>query len=315
MNDLIYSSIMGFIIGDAMGVPLEFKKRSDLLRKVTTTMIGYGTHDMPAGTWSDDTSMTLATIQSIIDLKKIDEEDIMMNFRKWVEKNDFTPHGLLFDIGRTCLHGIKNFSRGNCKAKDAGGKGYMSNGNGSLMRILPIALYIHKNNIKNPNMLMLVSHISSMTHAHEISILGCYLYVQYIVNLLNTKDKFKALRHIQKLSLDTFSGEHVEVYKRILKGNLKELSLNEISSSGYVVDTLEAVLWVVLNTTNFKQAIIGAINLGEDSDTIGAITGSIAGILYGKNELPIEWLEKLARKKYLEKMIEDFIYVLNVTML
>lgn len=302
--------VIGHAIGDAMGVPVEFCIREKLLAHPVTKMIGYGSHDVPAGTWSDDTSMEIATMDSMINQGgKINCEDIMMNFYYWLKEAKYTPYGEVFDAGRTCIKSIINFSKG-YDISECGQKDEYSNGNGSLMRILPIAYYCYYNKLKEEEIFEVVKDVSSLTHAHEISVLGCYIYVNYIIKLLEGKDKFESYNLIKLIDHSMFTEESLEVYKRILKEDIEKYSIDEIKSSGYVVDTLEASFWILLNASNFKEAIIGAINLGNDTDTIAAITGSMAGILYGYNSIPQEWLDKLAKRDYIEDLCDKLEKVL-----
>lgn len=301
----VKDGFFGHAIGDAMGVPIEFKDREELLKKPVTSMIGYGSHSIPEGTWSDDTSREIATIDSIVNKKKIDYQDIMMNFYYWLKDNKYTPHGEVFDAGRTCVQSIVNFSKG-IELLECGQRDIYSNGNGSLMRILPVAYYCHYKKCREDEIYEIVKNVSSLTHAHEISILGCYIYVNYVMFLLNGKDKLSAYNMVKLVDYSKFSEGALSKYSRILKGNIIHLSVNDIKSGGYVVDTLEASMWVILNANNFKDAIIGAINLGGDTDTVGAVTGGMAGIIFGYDSIPEKWLNKLARKDYLEELFAKF---------
>lgn len=301
----IIDSIIGHAIGDAMGVPIEFEPRRRLFDHPVTKMIGYGSHDVPAGTWSDDTSMEIATIDSFINKGCFDCKDIMLNFYYWLKENKFTAVGEVFDAGHTCIQSIINFSKG-YELEKCGQNDLYSNGNGSLMRILPIALYSYYKKIKEKEIIELTNNVSSLTHAHEISRLGCYIYVRYVMLLLSGMDKKEAYSELQKINYNYYSEESQESYKRILKEDISDLSVDKIKSSGYVVDTLEASIWVILNCNSFKEAIIGAINLGDDTDTVGAITGSMAGILYGYENIPEEWLKELKKKEYLIDLASSF---------
>lgn len=301
----VKDGIIGHAIGDAMGVPIEFNSREKLLKNPVTKMIGYGSYNVPEGSWSDDTSMTIATMDSIIKKKEIDYNDIMMNFSEWLKNAKYTPHDDVFDVGKTCMQAIMNFTDGTDAIK-CGLEDIMSNGNGSLMRMLPIAYYCYYKKLKEEEIYNIVKASSSLTHAHEISILACYIYVNYVIRLLEGKDKFASYNLIKLVDFSYFSSESLEVYQRILKADIKKLTIDEVKSSGYVVDTLEASMWVLLNAKDYKEAIIGAINLGEDTDTIGAITGSMAGIVYGYEEIPEQWLNKLVKKDYLEELCEEF---------
>ena len=305
-------SILGHAIGDAMGVPTEFCIREKLLQHPVTKMISSDKVGQPAGTWSDDTSMEIATIDSYIQNCKWNYEDIMQKWINWIDNAEYTGNGEVFDVGRTCLSAIRRFSEGITPIK-CGLDNINSNGNGSLMRILPIALYSYYKKLNIDEVIKLVNDISSLTHGHEISKLGCYIYVRYVMFLLDDLSKEEAYNMIQNEDYSSYSNESILAYERILKHNIKDYSMDEIKSSGYIVDTLECALWILLNADSYRDTIIASTNIGQDTDTIGAIAGSMAGIIYGYNAIPENWLKELQKKDYLiklsldyEKMIVDF---------
>lgn len=306
----IFNGVVGFIVGDAMGVPTEFCMREKLFKNPVTEMIGFGSHPVPAGSWSDDTSMTLGLIDSIINKKELNYNDIMNNFVEWVSSGKYTPSDKVFDIGKTCLRAIQNY-RKNVEPTECGLKDINSNGNGSLMRILPLVYYLYYKNITDEDKIIeLTNNISSLTHGHEISKMGCYIYVRYVLYLLYGFNKYEAYSKIQNLDYSFYKEETIEVYHRILKENILQYDVKDISSSGYIVDTLEASLWMLLNTNSYKEAIIGSINLGNDTDTIGAICGSLAGIIYGHDEIPKKWINTLLKKDYIYEILNQFEYTL-----
>ena len=301
--------IIGHAIGDAMGVPVEFKDRESLMYNPVREMRRSYAGDK--GTWSDDTSMEIATMDSFINNRGWNYDDIMINFGDWINDSKFTAHNYTFDVGRTCLTAIRRYLQQGVDALESGLDDMNSNGNGSLMRILPIAYYCFYKKLKNEEIYNLVRNISSLTHRHEISILGCYIYVLYVIKLLQGKDKYSAYNMIKIEDYSMFDDESVSYYKRIIKDDLNALNVDDIKSSGFVVDTLEASMWVVLKASNFKESIIGSVNLGGDTDTIGAITGSMAGIIYGYDSIPKDWLNSLARREYIEKLCHDFETIIN----
>lgn len=305
---IVKDSLYGFIVGDAMGVPIEFEDREKLINKPVTSMLGYGSHDVEAGVYSDDTSMTLATMDSIIKQNgTINYNDIADKFCNWVNNNEYTATNKIFDIGMTTKYALIKYFNNKIDATMCGGTNINENGNGSLMRMLPIALYCFYKNIKDDNEIFtLVKNSSSITHAHDISILGCYIYVRYVISLLETKNKISSYNFIKKLDYSMFIEEVKLEYSRILFSDISKLNINDINSSGYIVDTLEAVFWIILNCSSYNESIIGAINLGGDTDTIGAITGSIAGILYGYDNISKRWLSKLKNKDYIDEIIIKF---------
>ena len=187
------------------------------------------------------------------------------------------------------------------------------NGNGSLMRILPIVYYSYSNKMSEESIYNLVKKVSSITHAHEISIMGCFIYVMYCIELLNNKNLEQAYDIIKKINFNNyFSNETIEKYSRILKHNIKNYSMEEIKSTGFVIDTLEATLWVLLNTGTYDESIIKAINLGEATDTIGACVGGIAGIYYGVDSVNQSWKNDLLGYDYLVELCDRFNEVLGM---
>ena len=306
------NGIIGLAIGDAMGVPLEFCSREKLMKNPTTTMLGYGSHDVPKGSWSDDTSMTLATIDAIIKDKKINCETIATNFLDWMKNAKYTPTDKVFDIGRTSLRAIARFEDKQNVAEECGGNSEMDNGNGSLMRILPITYYCYCQRLTEQEIYETVKKVSSITHRHEISIMGCFIYVIYGIELLNNKNLTQAYKKIRKIKYDKyFSKDTIKRYERVLKNNINKYSLDEIKSTGFVVDTLEATLWVLLNTNSYNQAIIGAINLGNDTDTVGACVGGLAGIYYRQESINQNWKNDLLKLDYINNLCDKFNEVLN----
>lgn len=311
MIEKMKAGIIGFAIGDALGVPVEFLNRNLLQNNPVRDMIGYGSHKVPKGTWSDDTSLMLATMDSIKEIGDIDFDDIMYKFTEWVDYAKYTATGELFDIGISTSKAISKFKYGE-KAVNCGMKNINENGNGSLMRILPFVYYLKFFDFLEEKRTLLINQASSLTHAHEISQLGCKIYTDYLTLLLDGVDKIEALDLLKTIDYNKYySKDSIKEYERILKGDLKNLSINQIRSTGYVVDSLEASLWCTVTNNNYENAVITAVNLGNDTDTIGAITGSINGIIYGKANIPERWLKNLKKEEYLEELSNQFISTIN----
>lgn len=297
MMNKIYNGIMGLVVGDALGVPVEFKKRDTY--KITD-MTGYGTYNQPPGTWSDDSSMTLATLESIGRLGKIDCEDIMRNFCKWFEYGEFTPYGTVFDIGGATQRAIQRFRSGN-KPSECGGKTRMDNGNGALMRILPVAMLSPSDDI-----LENILNVAHLTHAHPISDFACLVYAGIVQNLMNGMEKEEAVCSvIQRFQYNVEENSMLSEYNRL--PNIQTLQRTEIKSSGYVVDTLEAALWCFLITDTYADCVLKAVNLGEDTDTVAAVAGGLAGLLYGcgsENGIPDKWIAQITKKDWIKDLCE-----------
>lgn len=317
-NDRIKGSIIGFIVGDALGVPVEFIDRETLRKNKINDMEEFGTHHQPKGTWSDDSSMMLATIDGIINssLPIIDYVYIMKNFLKWKREGKFTPFDNVFDIGNATSYALSryqnNINSGNEENIICGTGDISSNGNGSLMRILPISLLLHFSSFDytSNEYFDIIKNISGMTHSHNYSIIGCYIYSIYVSELLKENGKFVAYKNLQDIC-SNIKIDGIEVYDRIIKNDISKLNENAIKSSGYVVDTLEAVMWSFLTTNTYKDAVLKSVNLGDDTDTVGAITGGLAGIYYGYKAMPDNWVNVLQKKDYIVQITNDFVNKIN----
>lgn len=303
----IKNGVIGFAIGDALGVPAEFKSRTELKLNPIIDMIGDGTYNVPAGTWSDDTSMTLATIDAIISTKTIDVNTMASKFLDWFRNAEYTATNEVFDIGRTTLQALAKYEMNLEDASSCGANNEWSNGNGSLMRMLPIAYYIYYKHItNNEEIYNIVKQVSSITHAHEVSILGCYIYVRYVLELLDGIDKIKAYKDIQQLDYGMFSSSTIDKYSKILQKNIQNVDEENISSNGYVVSTLEATLWLFLNSNDYNTTILKSVNLGEDTDTVAACTGGILGIYYGIESIKDTWKQYLKKYDYIVNLCDKF---------
>ena len=278
MNKKLHDAILGLAIGDALGVPYEFKKRGSFL---CTEMVGYGTHNQPEGTWSDDTSMVLATLDSLKSNDgKIVLKDMFERFNYWLLYGDYTAHGEVFDAGIAT-----------CKALQTGKSqtGEYDNGNGSLMRILPLAFVPCTDDE--------IRAVSAITHGHRISMDACVIYVHIAKRLLAGESICEIIPTLQ----------YDKPFDRLHR--IDQISTSEIKSSGYVVDTLEAALWAVSHKSNnadkeksFRNDLLDAVNLGQDTDTVGAVAGGLAGIIYGLDEVS-DWVETLQNREELERYL------------
>ena len=301
----IKDALFGVAVGDALGVPAEFRERRFLTEKPVTDMIGYGTYNLPPGTWSDDSSLTFCLAESLV--KGYDLNDISKSFQRWLYENHWTPYGRVFDVGITTRGAINRLQRG-VEPVLAGGSDEDSNGNGSLMRILPLAFYLI---YKTPEeRWQYIKEVSSLTHAHIRSVMACYIYIDYAINLIKWLEKREAYRMMQEHVNEFFvkmgiSANEIRIFKRILQEDISLCNEDEISSSGYVLCTLEASFWCLLRNNNFRDTTLQAVNLGGDSDTTGAVAGGLAGLLYGYENIPESWLEKLAKKEEIMKLVEQ----------
>lgn len=294
----IKDGIVGLAVGDALGVPVEFSKRSSLEANPVTGMRSGGTWKKAAGTWSDDTSMCLATMGSIVNKKAIDYADIMQEFCEWYF-NDKYSQNCTFDTGITTTIAIESYKPG-MNPLECGGTGERENGNGSLMRILPLAF------IKDISF-ETIEDISSLTHAHKRSRIACVLYIQIAKSMLKNPD-LSIGQHIQNASLEIidYYGEsyqdELKHFQRIFDDDYSD----GISSKGYVITTLEAAIYCLKNTTNYRDAVLKAVNLGEDTDTVAAVCGGLAGIYYGYEDIPVDWISEIDQIQSIIDLCENY---------
>ncbi|MDX6191543.1 O-acetyl-ADP-ribose deacetylase [Flavobacterium sp. Fl-318] len=301
----IKSGLFGVAVGDALGVPVEFESRDYLKENPVLDMTGYGTHYQPIGTWSDDSSLTFCLADSLC--RGYDLSDIAKKFVSWYSTELWTPHGKVFDIGIATRSAIHNIGKGHLPEL-CGGFEEKDNGNGSLMRILPLVFYLQQE--KDIAVIYKkVKEVSSITHAHFRSVFACFIYVVYCLEILKGKNKGDAYKEMQKtiaayLKDKKFNVSEIDLFDRVLNNNIAEYPENRILSSGYVVDSLQASLWCFLNSESYEETVLKAVNLGEDTDTTGAIAGGLAGIYYGIENIPRKWVAVLARKKDIDDLCE-----------
>ena len=312
LKEKIRNTIYGAAAGDALGVPVEFKARETIKYNPVTGMRGFGTYNLPEGTWSDDTSMTLCLADSIGITGGIDYKDIMRRFQDWFFNSKYTSDNHTFDVGNACRTAICNYSKGTAPLA-CGMKEENCNGNGSLMRISPLPFYLLKlygpEAMEQEAAFELVHNISSLTHAHPISLTGCDIYCAAMLELIKGTAKEEAVQAAGN-KMQAYIKKHPEYaaayskYSRIFKAGFKDTPEYYIESSGYVVHTLEAALWCFLNTGNYKDCVLKAVNLGYDTDSVASVAGSMAGLHYGN--IPADWLHRLRNRKLIDKAINSF---------
>ena len=336
---LIKSGIFGLVVADALGVPYEFKSREKCDNKPMIDMIGYGTYGQPVGTWSDDSSLALATVDGLTSslksfernkddekanldiLELIDYEDIIQKFSNWFFDCEYTPYGEVFDYGGTTAFGICNFKKG-CEPILCGGNETSDNGNGSLMRILPIAHFIYflslKYSFSKEDQMKAIHNLSSLTHRHERSQMSCGIYVLIAIEMLRNnfeEEKDLSLEDMinkgLQLAKEYYSNnadfqKELHHFGRIFNCDIKKIPRRRIRGRGYVVASLEASLWCLLNNDSYKETALAAVNLGEDTDTTAAIAGGLAGIYYGYDDIPKHWLDQIAKSDYINELINNF---------
>lgn len=264
--------VYGAAVGDALGVPYEFKGRDSF---VCEGMAGGGSHNRPVGTFSDDTSLLLATCASIKERGGIDTDDMRSKFRKWLYDGAYTPDGVVFDVGNATATALE---------QGHGCDGERSNGNGSLMRIAPLAfLYTSDDDIRA---------VSAITHAHWMSTEACVVFVRILDDLIDGEYIEDAL---------AANVPDSKAFSYLLE--LEDLPRDQVRSGGFVLDTLGAALWCALHTDSYKDCVLAAVNLGDDTDTTACVAGAIAGAMYGFEDIPHEWVEALRGTDVIEECL------------
>jgi len=313
-NDYIKNALLGAAIGDAFGVPYEFMSRDAISKLDLKDMIGsnvkhdfnsYWGNRIPAGSWSDDTSMIVATMDSMIENKQINYDDIMKKFVIWNSEGKYSSNDFSFGLGSTVNSALKKYVEGTSPIY-CGGINYMDNGNGSLMRILPFSLYCIARDLSDYDTYKIISYGSSITHGNEISIMACYLYTKLLAGAIKTKNARLAYSEMISSNYKSyFSDKTISEFSDILE-DIYDLNPNKIDESGYVVDSLKTVIYSLLMSNSFESTIKRCVKIGYDTDTNSCIAGSIAGVIYGLDNVPQNWILNLKRKEYLEELADKF---------
>lgn len=306
------NGIMGVVTGDALGCPVQFLSRKTVAKNPVRGMRGHGTFDLPAGTWTDDSSMTLALLDSIREKGMFDYEDIMDRFVKWMYEGEYTPFGESFDIGHGTSQAVSRYTMDR-DVRACGGRSPGNNGNGSLMRIMPACLYCAEKRgmglLSDLDAVRLIHRVSGLTHNHLRAKIACGLYYFMVRALIgDTGTLIERLENGLERGFRFYEQresnlEELARYDRLRNLRVfRETPEEAIKSSGYVVDSIEAAVWCLITTESFAECELKAVNLGEDTDTVGAIAGGLAGLYYGYEAIPKDWLAVIQRREWIEEM-------------
>lgn len=271
-------SLLGLAVGDALGTTLEFSTHDS--RPRLTDMEGGGPFGLEPGQWTDDTSMALALAESLLVCDGLDEHDLMTRFVSWMDEGAYSSNGRCFDVGNTVRAALNRFkATGDPIARSTDP---MSAGNGSLMRLAPVAIRYWDDIDKLRDA---AARQSRTTHGALEAVDACVAFAEMLADAIAGKPRSQVLRDRDS----DWSGQ----IAGILKGSWRGKARSEIQSSGYVAHSLEAAIWCVARTGSFAEAVLLAANLGGDADTVAAITGQLAGALYGYQAIPDRWLGQL----------------------
>lgn len=309
------AGIMGVIVGDALGCPVQFHSRAEVAKNPITEMRGYGTFNVPEGSWTDDSSLTLATYDSIRALGRIDLDDIMNRFMDWLNNGAYTPYNRAYDVGNICRRAIKDYEASH-NPRTCGPRRHTDNGNGSLMRILPACIFVYdqvkSGTITEDAAVDLIHQVSALTHGHRRSNMCCGLYYFMIKHILNDKAEKSLIDCLQDGISEGFrlyAGNRAYEDQLAFVGRIKNLDqfknveTEQINSGGYVIDTIEASIWSLITTDSLQDALLTAVNLGDDTDTVAAIAGGLAALYYGYDAIPTDWIQAIQKKDWIDDLI------------
>lgn len=287
--DKAKGTLVGLAVGDAVGTTLEFLPRD---HSFVTDMIGGGPFALKAGEWTDDTSMALCLAETYLSTKKMDMHVFRENLVRWYHHGENSSNGRCFDIGNTTRFALEEY----LKKGDEwfGNTGAEAAGNAAIIRHAPVAIYNRNSLYKNWTD---SKRQSLATHGSAESISSCQFLGMILYLLLNGYTKE-----------DAFSPHVWSCCSRVMlinAGEYKDKSRDQIRSSGYVIDSLEAAMWAVWNTDNFRDAVLLAANLGDDADSVAATAGQIAGALYGYSNIPQEWRTTLVQEKRITSIAQE----------
>jgi ADP-ribosyl-[dinitrogen reductase] hydrolase len=285
--------LAGLAVGDALGTTLEFTSPGSF--EPLTDMIGGGPFRLKPGQWTDDTSMALCLAESLLECKDFDLKDQAERYVRWWRDGHHSATGTCFDIGNTVRAALSSFRLDGVAA--AGSSDPFSAGNGSIMRLAPVALRYH-----NPlEVIYYAAESSRSTHQAPACLDACRYLGGILWALIHGISKEEVLTPCYHPAGDPWVGMDPAI-AAIAAGSFKEKEPPQIRGTGYVVQSLEAALWAFHRSSTFEEGALMAVNLGEDADTTGAIFGQLGGAFYGLDGIPARWLEKLHGRE----MILDF---------
>lgn len=316
---LTNATLLGAATGDAFGVPYEFLYRHQIDELTLGGMSGcdcadvpdsrWG-HIIPAGSWSDDTSMSVATMEAISSCGgRIDHDQVMRAFVSWWDEDRYTSLDEAFGLGGTVDAALWRYRTGT-PALACGGTRLHDNGNGSLMRAFPFALWCLAHDLSVAETVQVMSDASALTHAHDISKMSCAAFALVLRGCVETGNPREALARTTQVDFGRwFSRNALKALERVMSPDFARLTRDDIDESGYVVCTLEGALHSVLwgfEQGGYRETILECVRLGYDTDTTACVAGALAGSLYGVEEIPQEWLSAVKKRAYLEDVAGRF---------
>lgn len=301
MRDRQRGCLLGLAVGDALGAAVEFKPPGSF-EPVTGYRSG-GPHGLNPGEWTDDTSMALALADSIVQAGW-DRNDQAQRYVDWWRNGAYSVNGTCFDIGITTSSALARF-RESGDADSSGDPSERASGNGSIMRLAPVPIRFAGDFPDHVEALAQRAAESSLpTHASPQCLSACRYFALVLAGLMYGMDRDEVLspdwEPLERLR--AIAPLHPEV-DDVADGSFRKLQPPEIKGSGYVVKSLEAALWAFHDAADFREAVLKAVNLGDDTDTTGAVCGQLAGAFWGESGIPREWRDGLARRDMIERAL------------
>lgn len=298
----IRASLFGLAVGDALGLAHVGLSREELQGNPVRDMQAFGTYNQAVGTWAEPSSLSFCLAEALT--HEFSLNNLGLNFVYWFQENYWTASAKKFNIDEqtklACLrigHGLRPDLAGAIRESE--------NTNASLMRILPLVFYIKDKPITER--FEITKQVSSITHAHIRSVVSCFYYLEfarYILEGYTIQEAYKILQEDFPSLLHKFNVPEAEInlFHRLLKNDISKLDVSDIHSDDYVIHSLEASIWCLMNTNKYTDSVLKAVNLGQDSNTTTAITGGLAGLVYGYKAIPKHWINQLARKENIEDL-------------
>ena len=285
--DRAVGALVGLAVGDAIGTSLEMSKRDSA--PPVSDMVGGGPFDLRAGEWTDDTAMALCLADSLLTCNGLDQSDLLRRFSRWLRHGDNSCTGSCVGVGNTTFEAIRRFEKTQNPVSDLTDPEMA--GNGSLMRLAPVAIYWHR---ERAAAVSAARDQSAATHGAPAAIEACAYFTHLLLDAIEGLPKEQVLRPRQWPA-----NKDVDA---VARGSWIDKPRSRIRSSGYVIDTLEAALWSVAQADSFRDCVLIAANLGDDADTVAAVTGQLAASLWGATDIPAEWVRRLAWSLRIRKL-------------
>lgn len=306
-RDRARGALLGLAIGDAVGTTLEFRTPGSF--EPITDMSGGGPFGLRPGQFTDDTSMALCLAESLVETGRCDPVDQNRRYVQWWRNGKFSSTGVCFDIGgqtRQALEEHEATGKAHCGQTHA-----RSAGNGSLMRLAPVAMAFAG---APEQAIRHAASSSRATHGARECVDACRYFAGLLVGAIQGRPKDELLSPMFTPVPDLWRTEPLEpAIERVAAGSFALKEPPAIRGSGYVVESLEATLWAFHKAADYHDTILRAANLGEDADTTAAIAGQIAGAHYGAQNIPARWLERLAMRAEIEELAERLCHLAGLS--